>query len=91
MFSYLVSIELHCAMSIHSPESQFSVLKQVLCLKYSNYVWLEQEHLYVTQDEAEVARMEKTIEVCKKTLIDLGHAEFTFEDFLGVRDYPLGL
>lgn len=91
MFSYLVSIELHCTVSIRSPESQFSVLKQVLCLKYSNYVWLEQEHLYVTQDEAEVARMEKTIEVCKKTLIDLGHAEFTFEDFLGVSDYPLGL
>lgn len=45
----------------------------------------------MTQDEAEVARMEKTIEVCKKTLIDLGHAEFTFEDFLGVSDYPLGL
>lgn len=91
MFSYLVSIELQCTVSICSLESQFSVLMQVLYLKCSNYVRLEQEHLYVTQDEVEVARMEKTIEVCKKTLIDLGHAEFTFEDFLGVSDYPLGL
>jgi hypothetical protein len=28
-----------------------------------------------------VARVERSIEECKKTLIDLGHAEFTFEDF----------
>lgn len=45
-----------------------------------------QEHLLVTQDVAEVARMEKAIEICKKTLIDHGFAEFTFEDFLAVSD-----
>ena len=40
----------------------------------------------MTQDEAEIVRMERSIEICKQTLIDLGHAEFTFEDFLGVSD-----
>lgn len=28
--------------------------------------------------------METAIDSCKKTLIDLGHLEFTFEDFLAV-------
>lgn len=28
--------------------------------------------------------METAIDSCKKTLIALGHAEFTFEDFLAV-------
>ncbi len=50
-----------------------------------------QEHLLVTQDEVEVARVERSIEECKKTLIDLGHAEFTFEDFLVVRSLAMEL
>lgn len=43
----------------------------------------------MTQDEAEIERVEKSIDICKQTLIDLGHAEFTFEDFLGVSDMTL--
>jgi ubiquitin thioesterase protein OTUB1 len=42
------------------------------------------EHILETQDGAEEARMETAIDSCKKTLIDLGHLEFTFEDFLAI-------
>jgi len=49
---------------------------------FRSFMFSYLEHLLVTQDEVEVARVERSIEECKKTLIDLGHAEFTFEDFL---------
>lgn len=51
---------------------------------FRSFMFSYLEHLIVTQDEAEIARMEKSIEICKQTLIDLGHAEFTFEDFMGI-------
>lgn len=37
-----------------------------------------------TKDEADVARVIASIEQCKNTLVELGYAEFTFEDFLSV-------
>uniref|UniRef100_A0A7I4DW99 Ubiquitinyl hydrolase 1 n=1 Tax=Physcomitrium patens TaxID=3218 RepID=A0A7I4DW99_PHYPA len=51
---------------------------------FRSFMFSYLEHLLVIQDEAEVARMEKAIEICKKTLIDLGQAEFTFEDYLAI-------
>lgn len=51
---------------------------------FRSFMFSYLEHLLVTQDVAEVARMEKAIEICKKTLIDHGFAEFTFEDFLAI-------
>ncbi|GJN04091.1 hypothetical protein PR202_ga21609 [Eleusine coracana subsp. coracana] len=39
------------------------------------------EHILETQDKAEVDRIMKKIEQCKKTLQSLGYIEFTFEDF----------
>uniref|UniRef100_A0A0E0IF49 ubiquitinyl hydrolase 1 n=1 Tax=Oryza nivara TaxID=4536 RepID=A0A0E0IF49_ORYNI len=42
------------------------------------------EHILETQDKAEVERILKKIEQCKKTLADLGYIEFTFEDFFSI-------
>jgi ubiquitin thioesterase protein OTUB1 len=42
------------------------------------------EHILETQDEAEVEHVLKNIEQCKKALLDLGYAEFTFEDFFSI-------
>jgi ubiquitin thioesterase protein OTUB1 len=58
---------------------------------FRSFMFSYLEHLLVTQDEVEVARVERSIEECKKTLIDLGHAEFTFEDFLVVRSLAMEL
>ncbi|KAK4402572.1 OVARIAN TUMOR DOMAIN-containing deubiquitinating enzyme 1 [Sesamum angolense] len=40
------------------------------------------EHILQTQDRAEVDRITANVEQCRKTLLSLGYAEFTFEDFL---------
>lgn len=40
------------------------------------------ESLLETRNKAEAARVKDNIEKCKQTLLDLGHADFTFEDFL---------
>lgn len=45
---------------------------------------LKQEHILETQDKAEVDRVSANVEECRKTLLNLGHAEFTFEDFFAV-------
>ncbi|VAI74492.1 unnamed protein product [Triticum turgidum subsp. durum] len=42
------------------------------------------EHILETQDRAEVERILKNIEQCKKTLSGLGYIEFTFEDFFSM-------
>ncbi|GJN15600.1 hypothetical protein PR202_gb02526 [Eleusine coracana subsp. coracana] len=42
------------------------------------------EHILETQDKAEVDRIMKKIEQCKKTLQSLGYIEFTFEDFFSI-------
>lgn len=40
------------------------------------------EHILETNNKAEAARAMDSVEKCKQTLLDLGHVEFTFEDFL---------
>lgn len=42
------------------------------------------EHILESQDKAEVDRIKDNVEQCKKTLMNLGHAEFTFEDFFAL-------
>lgn len=42
------------------------------------------EHILESQDKAEVERVKGNVEQCKKTLMDLGYAEFTFEDFFAL-------
>ncbi|KAF9618985.1 hypothetical protein IFM89_002980 [Coptis chinensis] len=39
------------------------------------------EHILESQDKAEVDRIKANVEQCKKTLQNLGYADFTFEDF----------
>eukprot|EP00250_Pteridium_aquilinum_P033915 c6635_g1_i1 orf=85-921(+) len=40
------------------------------------------ENLLDTNNKSEAARAKDSVEKCKQTLLDLGHSEFTFEDFL---------
>ncbi|KAL8519938.1 hypothetical protein ACS0TY_010755 [Phlomoides rotata] len=42
------------------------------------------EHILETQDHAEVDRIKASVEECRKTLLSLGTAEFTFEDFFAL-------
>ncbi|KAL5717323.1 ubiquitinyl hydrolase 1 [Ranunculus cassubicifolius] len=42
------------------------------------------EHILESQDKAEVERVKENVEQCKKTLMNLGYAEFTFEDFFSL-------
>ncbi|KAL8138143.1 hypothetical protein V2J09_004144, partial [Rumex salicifolius] len=43
-----------------------------------------QEHILETQDKTEVDRITASVEECRKTLLNLGHVEFTFEDFFAL-------
>jgi ubiquitin thioesterase protein OTUB1 len=54
---------------------------------YRSFMFSYLEHILETQDKAEVERILKKIEQCKKTLADLGYIEFTFEDFFSVSLY----
>lgn len=47
----------------------------------------KQEHILQSQDRLEVDRIKANIEQCRKTLQNLGYAEFTFEDFFAVIYY----
>ncbi|KAH7277604.1 hypothetical protein KP509_39G058900 [Ceratopteris richardii] len=40
------------------------------------------ENLLETRNEAEAGRVKDSVDKCKQSLLDLGHSEFTFEDFL---------
>jgi ubiquitin thioesterase protein OTUB1 len=51
---------------------------------YRSFMFSYLEHILETQDKAEVERILKKIEQCKKTLADLGYIEFTFEDFFSI-------
>ncbi|KAG8048101.1 hypothetical protein GUJ93_ZPchr0008g12868 [Zizania palustris] len=51
---------------------------------YRSFMFSYLEHILETQDKAEVERILKKIEQCKKTLQDLGYIEFTFEDFFSI-------
>lgn len=42
------------------------------------------EHILESQDRAEVERVKANVELCRKTLLNLGYAEFTFEDFFSI-------
>ncbi|XP_072998868.1 OVARIAN TUMOR DOMAIN-containing deubiquitinating enzyme 1-like [Typha latifolia] len=51
---------------------------------YRSFMFSYLEHILETQDTTEVARILTKIEQCKKTLLSLGYAEFTFEDFFSI-------
>ncbi|KAK3123953.1 hypothetical protein QOZ80_8AG0638460 [Eleusine coracana subsp. coracana] len=51
---------------------------------YRCFMFSYLEHILETQDKAEVDRIMKKIEQCKKTLQSLGYIEFTFEDFFSI-------
>ncbi|CAM6109157.1 unnamed protein product [Calypogeia fissa] len=51
---------------------------------FRSFMFSYLEHILDTKDEAEVARVIRSIEQCKNTLVELGYAEFTFEDFLSI-------
>jgi len=51
---------------------------------FRSFMFSYLEHILETQDEAEVEHVLKNIEQCKKALLDLGYAEFTFEDFFSI-------
>uniref|UniRef100_A0A0D6RAV3 Ubiquitin thioesterase n=1 Tax=Araucaria cunninghamii TaxID=56994 RepID=A0A0D6RAV3_ARACU len=51
---------------------------------FRSFMFSYLEHILDTKDEAEVAHVMKNIEQCKKTLLDLGYQEFTFEDFFQI-------
>eukprot|EP01018_Ginkgo_biloba_P017401 Gb_06604 [translate_table: standard] len=48
---------------------------------FRSFMFSYLEHILETQCEAEVEHILKNVEQCKKTLLNLGYAEFTFEDF----------
>ncbi|CAA7405164.1 unnamed protein product [Spirodela intermedia] len=48
---------------------------------FRSFMFSYLEHILETQDKAEVYRIKSDIEECKKTLQNLGYADFTFEDY----------
>ncbi|KAK4413537.1 OVARIAN TUMOR DOMAIN-containing deubiquitinating enzyme 1 [Sesamum alatum] len=51
---------------------------------FRSFMFAYLEHILQTQDRAEVDRITANVEQCRKTLLSLGYAEFTFEDFFGL-------
>ncbi|KAL9270798.1 OVARIAN TUMOR DOMAIN-containing deubiquitinating enzyme 1-like protein [Drosera capensis] len=51
---------------------------------FRSFMFSYLEHIFETQDKDEVERVKVNVEECKKTLLSLGYAEFTFEDFFGL-------
>lgn len=51
---------------------------------FRSFMFSYLEHILETKDEGEVTRVRENIEQCRKTLLNLGYAEFTFEDFLSI-------
>ncbi|XP_059316240.1 OVARIAN TUMOR DOMAIN-containing deubiquitinating enzyme 1 [Lycium ferocissimum] len=51
---------------------------------FRSFMFAYLEHILNSQDQAEVQRVKANIEECKKTLLSLGYAEFTFEDFFAL-------
>ncbi|KAJ7545426.1 hypothetical protein O6H91_09G119500 [Diphasiastrum complanatum] len=51
---------------------------------FRSFMFSYLEYILETKNGAEVARVLKSVESCKRALIGLGYAEFTFEDFLAV-------
>ncbi|KAL0357685.1 UNVERIFIED_CONTAM: OVARIAN TUMOR DOMAIN-containing deubiquitinating enzyme 1 [Sesamum calycinum] len=51
---------------------------------FRSFMFAYLEHILQTQDRAEVDRITANVEQCRKTLLSLGYAEFTFEDFFAL-------
>nr|XP_043632053.1 OVARIAN TUMOR DOMAIN-containing deubiquitinating enzyme 1-like [Erigeron canadensis]XP_043632054.1 OVARIAN TUMOR DOMAIN-containing deubiquitinating enzyme 1-like [Erigeron canadensis]XP_043632055.1 OVARIAN TUMOR DOMAIN-containing deubiquitinating enzyme 1-like [Erigeron canadensis] len=51
---------------------------------FRSFMFSYLEHILESQDEAEVERIKVSVEKCRKTLQDLGYADFTFEDFFSL-------
>ncbi|KAL2468868.1 Ubiquitin thioesterase otubain-like [Forsythia ovata] len=51
---------------------------------FRSFMFAYLEHILESQDGAEVDRITVSVEQCRKTLLSLGYAEFTFEDFFAL-------
>lgn len=51
---------------------------------FRSFMFAYLEHILESQDRAEVSRITTNVEECRKTLLNLGYAEFTFEDFFTI-------
>ncbi|GER55340.1 ubiquitin thioesterase otubain-like [Striga asiatica] len=51
---------------------------------FRSFMFAYLEHILESQDRAEVDRVTANVEECRKTLLSLGYAEFTFEDFFAL-------
>ncbi|KAL3655904.1 ubiquitin-specific protease otu1 [Castilleja foliolosa] len=51
---------------------------------FRSFMFAYLEHILEMQDSAEVDRVKANVEQCRKTLLSLGYAEFTFEDFFSL-------
>ncbi|CAI9764115.1 unnamed protein product [Fraxinus pennsylvanica] len=51
---------------------------------FRSFMFAYLEHILESQDRAEADRITVSVEQCRKTLLSLGYAEFTFEDFFAL-------
>ncbi|XP_042057315.1 OVARIAN TUMOR DOMAIN-containing deubiquitinating enzyme 1-like isoform X1 [Salvia splendens] len=51
---------------------------------FRSFMFAYLEHILQSQDRAEIDRITVNVEQCRKTLLSLGYAEFTFEDFFSL-------
>lgn len=51
---------------------------------FRSFMFSYLEHILESQDVAEVERIKRNVEQCRKTLQGLGYADFTFEDFFSL-------
>ncbi|XP_022025914.1 OVARIAN TUMOR DOMAIN-containing deubiquitinating enzyme 1 isoform X1 [Helianthus annuus] len=51
---------------------------------FRSFMFSYLEHILESQDQAEVEHVKANVEKCRKTLQDLGYADFTFEDFFSL-------
>ncbi|KAL6580077.1 ubiquitin-specific protease otu1 [Orobanche minor] len=57
---------------------------------FRSFMFAYLEHILESQDHAEVNHITANVEQCRKTLLSLGYAEFTFEDFFALFLEQLG-
>ncbi|GLU06296.1 hypothetical protein SLE2022_233390 [Rubroshorea leprosula] len=51
---------------------------------FRSFMFSYLEHILESQDRAEVDRIKRNVEECRKTLQSLGYVDFTFEDFFAL-------
>ncbi|XP_076904582.1 OVARIAN TUMOR DOMAIN-containing deubiquitinating enzyme 1-like [Bidens hawaiensis] len=51
---------------------------------FRSFMFSYLEHILESQDQTEVKHVKANVEKCRKTLQDLGYADFTFEDFFSL-------